>query len=73
MTKPHRHDLVATFVAAYHTGGESLEQEISDLIADLLHYADTLPSDERINSEGGEQIGITVAEKAIAYYEEEIG
>lgn len=70
-----RNQLVARLAAAYRDAtdeGTDMETAIVDLVADLLHHADTLPADERVwfteGAEGADAIGETVAEKALMHY-----
>ena len=55
--------------------GADMETAIVDLVADLLHHADTLSADERVwfteGVEGADAIGETVAEKALMHYLDE--
>jgi len=74
-----RKRLVAHLAATYRDAtdeGADMETAIVDLVADLLHHADTLPADERVwfteGLDGGaDAIGETVAEKALMHYLDE--
>jgi hypothetical protein len=75
MSTDHNHELIATLVAAYRDAadnGTDTETVLSDLIADLMHYADTLPADERVEGDGAGRIGETVADKAAFLYTDEL-
>ena len=61
---------VASLAMAYRDivdSGETLQTAIIDMIADLLHLADSLTSDER-DSINSDPIGESVAESAVRHY-----
>lgn len=64
---------VADLVRAYrdiYDDGESLDTVLIDLVADLMHYADGLPADERDWGVDG-ALGEYVVERATSHYLEE--
>lgn len=51
--------------------GEGRDMVVMDLVADLLHYADTIPEDERAWGVTG-ALAPWVVERALAHYEAEL-
>ena len=75
MNTDHNDKLIASLVERYAAEagtGPDTETVLSELIADLLHYADALPADRRVDPRGAVRIGETVAEKAVAFYEDDL-
>lgn len=62
---------VADIVRAYASvvdDGEPLDTVVIDLIADLLHFADTVPVDQLDWDPVSYAVGLYVAERAVAHY-----
>lgn len=67
---------VADLVRAYREvcdNGEPLETVIVDMIADLLHYGDTLPEEECDTEHDSGPRGWSFTRRALNHYADEVG